>query len=100
MRIFSEMLEDKNLMGEPRVALVLYHDSQKTGDVNQDYTHVATDFTHLIDSTDPEKILAFLMPMLNELIYTVYGKSGRPTEPLTDWHATGFDRNYPNGVKA
>lgn len=37
----------------------------------------------------------FIIPMLSELLYAVYGEDSSK-KPITDWHATGFDRNKPN----
>ena len=96
MKIFSEI----KILPDNTPVFVLYLDTEKTGDPNKDCLHSAHDFSDYMDCNDPAKLLEIITPMLSELIYTAYGYPSPNTEPLTDWHATGFDRNYPNGVKA
>lgn len=98
MKIFSEMMERENQRGELEPTFVLYLDTQKTGDPSKDSLYAANDFTKVQGSNDPEVILALLIPMISELIYAAYGEPAIYTKPLTDWHATGFDPKYPNGV--
>ena len=93
------MFQSKGRNGEPEPVFVLYLDTQKTGAPDKDTLYCAADATKLMTLKDPEEILGFIIPMLSELIYTVYGDPIKKTEPLTDWHTTGFDRNAVNGVK-
>lgn len=98
MKIFSEMMERENHRGELEPTFVLYLDTQRTGDPSKDSLYCANDFTNVQGTNDPEVILALLIPMISELVYTAYGDSIVDKKPMTDWHATGFDPKYPNGV--
>ena len=95
MKIFSNMIT----MNDGTPVFALYLDTEKTGVQSNDCLYSASDFTSLKGVDDPEKILEFLMPMLSELVYTAYGEAISDKKPITDWHQTGFDRNFPNGVK-
>jgi hypothetical protein len=98
MKIFSDI----QVSPENKPVFILYLDTQVTGDQNKDCLYAAHDFTPYVGNNDPEKLLELITPMLSELLYAAYGESPENArkEPITDWHATGFDRNYPNGVKA
>ncbi len=94
MKIFSNTIVAQD--GTPVFAL--YLDTERTGDQQRDCLYAANDFTSMKGEDDAEKILNFLIPLLSELVYTAYGHRV-DTQPMTDYHATGFDKNYPNGVK-
>lgn len=98
MKIFSSI----QISPENKPVFVLYLDTEKTGIQEQDCLYSAHDFTPYLGKEDPEKLLELITPMLSELLYTAYGETPENArkQPITDWHATGFDRNYPNGVKA
>jgi|GEM_PF-4398702 hypothetical protein len=94
MKIFSQIIEAPN--GIPVFAL--YLDTEFSGNPEKDTSYAAID-CRLIEGNDPERIISQIVPMISELIYHSYGESMQKTTPLTDWHATGFDRNSVNGVK-
>jgi hypothetical protein len=98
MIIFSEMIHQATIDGLAVPVFILYLDTQLTGDPTKDLKHCAMDFTPYVGCDDPEKMSSLILTMMSELIYKSYGEPMN-TKPLTDWHATGFDRNFPNGVK-
>lgn len=97
MKIFSEILDTEDSYKRPVKVFVLYLDSMETGDPEKDVRNCGQSIEG-IDMNDPESLIAIVVPMITSLIEAAYGDN-RPKTPLTDWHATGFDRNYPNGVK-
>lgn len=97
MKIFSEILECNDPNNNIGSLFVLYLDTENTGDRNKDIKHCAHPISE-VHYNDPDLLIGMLIPMLSELIEASYGNS-QSREPLTNWHATGFDRNYPNGVK-
>lgn len=102
MKLHSEMIQMEDLNGELRPNFVLYLDTQRTNDVQKDTLYSACDFSHLVGSNDADAILAFLIPMLSELVYTAYGEKPQfygEKKPLTEYSRTGFDPNCLNGVK-
>jgi len=96
MKIFSDI----QISPEEKPVFVLYLDTQVTGDQHKDCLYAAHDFTKYLGVNDPEKLLELIVPMLSELLYAAYGESveNAHKQPMTDWHATGFDPKYPNGV--
>lgn len=98
MKIFSEMLDTHDARNQPVQVFVLYLDSMKTGDPEKDIKNCGHSMQG-IDLNDSESLINIVVPMISSLIEDAYGDNSAKT-PLTDWHATGFDRNYPNGVKA
>jgi hypothetical protein len=101
MKISSEIIEQQDEYGLSIPVFVLYLDSEETGNKDKDCRYSANDFSSMIGNNNPEEILSFITPMLSELLYGYYGKTAEDNHktPLTDWHATGFDRNSVNGVK-
>lgn len=97
MRIFTNNVKENEVADGSPPMFVMYLDTQKTGDESKDITHISIDMTGLEELKDPDQIISLLSPLLSELVYNAYGEKVNKT-PLTDWHATGFDRNYPNGV--
>jgi hypothetical protein len=96
MKVFSDTILAPN--GTPVFAL--YVDSEITGDQNKDVVYAAVDL-NLLGHNDPDQILSHLVPMLTELVYTLYGEKPErwgKKEPLTQYSNTGFDPKYPNGV--
>lgn len=95
MKIFSE----KMLAPNGTVVFALYVDSELTGDPNRDVVYSAIDIATL--GNDPNQMLSHLIPMLNEILYTLYGEKPEPygrKEAITKHSETGFDPRYPNGV--
>jgi hypothetical protein len=96
MKIFS----DKMLAPNGTVVFALYVDSELTGDPDRDVVYSAIDIACL-GNNDPNQMLSHLIPMLNEILYTLYGEKPEPygrKEPLTNYKDTKFDPRYPNGV--
>lgn len=96
MKIFS----DKMIAPNGTVVFALYVDSEKTGVPEKDSVYSAIDIA-LLGNHDPDQILSHIIPMLTEMVYTLYGETPEPygkKEPLTKYSNTGFDPNYPNGV--
>ena len=95
MKIYS----DKILAPNGTVCFALYLDCERTGKRDNDTVYSAIDIALL--GNDPNQILSHLIPMLSELVYTLYGEAPEPygkKEPITKHSQTGFDPKYPNGV--
>ena len=94
MKIFSEKMIAPNGIE----VFALYVDSELTGDKEKDTVYSALDVALL--GNHPDQILSHVIPMLTEMMYMLYGESPENArkKPITNWHATGFDPKYPNGV--
>ena len=102
MKIFSELVTRPDMYGKETPTFALFLDTELTGDKNKDCLYAAADYTPIKDSQDADKILTFLIELLSSAVYTAYGEKPEyygKKEPLTQYHRTGFDPNYPNGVK-
>ena len=102
MKIHSEMMQIEDLGGQLKPHFVLYLDKQETNDPQKDCLYSSCDFSHLLGSNDADAILAFLIPMMSELVYTAYGEKPQfygEKKPLTEYSRTGFDPTCLNGVK-
>ena len=71
MKIFSEIQQSPH--GD--LLFVLYLDTQKTGKPQEDTLYAAADARNFIHENDSGKILDFIIPLLSELVHSVYGKS-------------------------
>ena len=54
---------------------ILSLNTNKTGDIDKDYMHIASDFSSIKNSNNPKEILDFLIPMLTELVHKSYGET-------------------------
>lgn len=100
MQFYSTLQTVNNPDGSKIPIFTIYIDTHKTGIPEQDVVHCAFDY-NVIKDKDPDTILSTLIPIITQLVYTIYGEppENRDKQPLTDWHATGFDRNAVNGIK-
>jgi hypothetical protein len=97
-------ISSNNLIShEGKPVFVLFIDTEKTGNPDQDCFYAAHDYSSFVgnENENSDKLIDMIMSMLSDLIHSAYGVSSEIAnkKPLTDWHNTGFDRNYPNGIK-
>lgn len=96
MKIFTDKLEYRDEKEKPHSSFVMFLDKQETG-TDADIFHCAMNAEALEGVTDPMKILEVLSPMLDTLVHEAF--RDKDQKPITNWHATGFDPNFSNGVK-
>lgn len=89
MKIYTE-LYDK--------AIVLFLDTQVTGNRERDTVNIALEFH---GERDPDKLLDLLLPALTQLVYHAYGEPLhlQYLKPIESIKETRFDATCVNGVK-
>lgn len=99
MKIFSSIQQGVDKNGMPAPLFVMHLDTEKTGHPDTDSFYVAFPEDFIL-SKNSEDLIEVLTSMITSLVYNAYGIAPETMkkDAITDWHATGFDRNYPNGV--
>jgi hypothetical protein len=96
MKIYSEILESVDKWEKPVKVFVLYLDTQLTGNPEKDIKNCGMEMKYM-DPHNPDSIISVVVPMITSLIDESFGNPS-DKEPITEWHATGFDSKYVNGV--